>query len=47
MLKKSLFLSFSVLLLMSCYPLGTFQGPEVLPVGTETMGMGVSWMTNI
>ena len=50
MLKKILrlfSLSFSVLLLMSCYPLGTFQGPEVLPVGTETMGAGLSWMTNI
>lgn len=47
MLIKSVFLSFSVLLLMSCYPLGTFQGPEVLPVGTETMGVGLSWMTNI
>jgi hypothetical protein len=47
MLKKSFLLSFSILLLASCYPLGTFQGPEVLPLGTETMGVGVSWMTNI
>jgi len=46
MLKKSI-LPLLVLLLMSCYPLGTFQGPEVLPVGTETMGVGLSWMTNI
>ncbi len=47
MFKKSLFLTFSVLLLASCYPLGTFQGPEILPVGSETMGVGLSWMTNI
>ncbi len=47
MFKKSILLSFSVLLLASCYPLGTFQGPEILPVGTETMGVGLSWMTNI
>ncbi|NQT62294.1 MAG: hypothetical protein HQ556_04985 [Candidatus Marinimicrobia bacterium] len=47
MFKKSLILSLSVFLLMSCYPLGTFQGPEVLPLGTETMGVGLSWMTNI
>ncbi|MCF7825725.1 MAG: hypothetical protein K9M55_00515 [Candidatus Marinimicrobia bacterium] len=47
MFKKLLFLSFSVLMLLSCYPLGTFQGPDVLPEGQETVGMGLSWMSNI
>jgi len=47
MLKKAVFLSVSLLLLISCYPLGTFQGPDVLPEGEETLGMGLSWMTNI
>lgn len=46
-MKKTALLSVIVLLLMSCYPMGTFQGPEVLPVGSETMGIGLSWMTNV
>ncbi len=47
MLKKYLLLSVSILVLTSCYPLGTFQGPDVLPEGDETMGVGISYMTNI
>ncbi len=47
MLKKYLLLALSVLLIVSCYPLGTFQGPDVLPEGAETLGVGVSWMSNI
>jgi len=46
-LKKPLLLSLSVLMIISCYPLGTFQGPDVLPVGKETLGIGLSWMSNI
>ena len=37
----------SVIMIMACYPLGTFQGPEVLPEGKESVGIGLSWMTNI
>lgn len=47
MLKKHLLLCLSILMLMSCYPMGTFQGPEVLPEGRETVGVGLSWMSNI
>lgn len=42
-----MFLSISVFLLVSCYPMGTFQGPDVLPEGRETVGLGISWMTTI
>lgn len=44
---KSVFLPLLVIVFVSCYPLGTFQGPDVLPEGEETLGMGLSWMTNI
>jgi len=47
MLRISLLSTLLALLIISCYPLGTFQGPEVLPVGEETAGVGVSWMTNM
>jgi len=47
MLKRAALLSVCVILLMSCYPMGTFQGPDVLPEGQESAGIGLSWMTNI
>jgi|FLOH01.1.fsa_nt_gi hypothetical protein len=47
MLKKAVFLSVSVFLLISCYPLATFQGPDVLPVDKEVIGLGMNWMTNM
>ena len=37
----------SASMIMSCYPLGTFQGPGVLPEGEESVGVGLSWMTNV
>ena len=45
--KKSILLLLVVLTLCSCYPMGTFQGPEILPEGKESIGIGLSWMTNI
>ncbi|NQV16736.1 hypothetical protein HQ531_14830 [bacterium] len=44
---KNIGLLFTAFLLMSCYPMGTYQGPGVLPDGKETAGIGISWMTNI
>lgn len=34
------------MVLASCYPFGSFVGPNVLPKGTETVGGGVVAMTN-
>ncbi len=47
MIKRASLLSVCIILLISCYPMGTFQGPDVLPQGQESAGIGLSWMTNI
>lgn len=46
MLKNIRLLS-AAFMLVACYPVGTYQGPGVLPDGQETGGIGVSGMTNI
>lgn len=46
MFKKVGLLSVVVTVFISCYPMGTFQGPGVLEEGEETVGIGFSWMTN-
>lgn len=45
--KNWLLLFVLVLFLCSCYPLGSFQGPDVLPEGDETVGIGLLWLTNV
>ncbi len=45
--KNWIFQAVLILLLCSCYPLGSFQGPDVLPEGDETVGLGLLWLTNV
>jgi hypothetical protein len=47
MTKKHILLLAFAFMLSSCYPLGTFHGPGVLPEGEETAGAGVLWLSNV